>query len=301
MQQYPFADPLDATERVVISGGGHQAEFAPGGGGRLTRLSTGALDWIVPLTPTQWPAGKWPRAGSYPLAPYSNRIRDGVFTFNGARHSLQSVAGRPHAIHGAGLFQAWQVRNLAADSIDLVLSQPAGVLGWPWPFECVQRYRLDARGLSLSLSITNQGDTPMPFGLGIHPYFTAERVTLNARRVWPADADGIPKGSQVKHVRELRQSAAGCDTYLSQWEGRATLHWADGRELALHADPAFAHLVVYTAPGSDFLCVEPVTNVADAFNRAADGDTRTGMRTLEPEARFSATCLLGLTLPRGQR
>jgi aldose 1-epimerase len=102
-------------------------------------------------------------------------------------------------------------------------------------------------------------------------------------------------------VRELRRSAEGCDTYLSQWEGRATLHWPDGHQLALHADPAFAHLVVYTAPGSGFLCVEPVTNVADAFNLAAGGDTRTGMRVLEPGERFSATALLGLAVPRAGR
>lgn len=301
MPDLPFAQGVDATERVTIASGAHRAEFAPGGGGRLTRLSTGAHDWIVPLTATEWPAGKWPRAGSYPLTPYSNRIRDGVFTFNGARHVLQSVPGRPQAIHGAGLYLPWQVRNLTEDSVDLVLNQPAGVLGWPWPFECVQRYRLDARGLNLSLAIINHGDTPMPFGLGIHPYFTAERVTLHARRVWPADADGLPTGSKVKHVRELRQSAEGCDTYLSQWAGRATLHWPDGHELALHADPAFAHVVVYTAPGADFLCVEPVTNVADAFNLAASGDTRTGMQALDPGARFSATALLGLTLARGTR
>lgn len=301
MSDFPFPDPVNALERVTISSGAHQAEFAPGGGGRLTRLSTGSHDWIVPLTATEWPAGKWPRAGSYPLAPYSNRIRDGVFTFNGARHALESVPGRPQAIHGAGLFQPWQVRNHTPDSIDLVLNQPAGVLGWPWPFECVQRYRLDARGLSLSLSLINQGDSPMPCGLGIHPYFTVERVALNARRLWPADADGLPTGSRVKHVREVRRSAEGCDTYLSQWAGRATLHWADGHELALHADPAFAHLVVYTAPGSDFLCVEPVTNVADAFNLAAAGESRTGMQVLEPGARFAATALMALTPPRGQR
>lgn len=233
------------------------------------------------------------------MAPYSNRIRDGVFVFNGAKHALQSVPGRPQAIHGAGLFQAWQIRSHTEDSIDLVLRQPAGVLGWPWPFECVQRWRLDARGANVTLAITNHGDTPMPFGLGIHPYFTAQRVTLHARRIWPSDADGLPTGSQVTHVRELRQSAEGCDTYLSQWEGRAMLHWPDGHQLALHADPAFAHLVIYTAPAADFLCVEPVTNVADAFNLAAAGETRSGMRVLEPGERFSATALLGLMAPRG--
>ena len=150
----------------------------------------------------------------------------------------------------------------------------------------MQRYRLDAGGLSLTLIMRNGGDTPMPFGFGIHPYFTARRVALHARRLWPADERGLPTGSKVTHVRELRQSAEGCDTYLSQWEGRATLHWDDGRELALRADPAFAHLVVYTAPGADFLCVEPVSNVADAFNLAAAGDGRTGMRVLAPGERW---------------
>ena len=97
-------------------------------------------------------------------------------------------------------------------------------------------------------------------------------------------------------MRELRQSAEGCDTYLSQWEGRATLHWDDGRELALRADPAFAHLVVYTAPGADFLCVEPVSNVADAFNLAAAGDARTGMRVLAPGERYSASLRMDFQL-----
>jgi aldose 1-epimerase len=44
-----------------------------------------------------------------------------------------------------------------------------------------------------------------------------------------------------------------------------------------------------------------VTNVADAFNLAAGGDTRTGMRVLEPGERFSATALLGLAVPRAGR
>ena len=290
MPDFPNDDTqLDASERVRIASAGHTAEFAPAAGGRLTGLSTDGLDWIVPLAETDWPAAKWPRAGSYPLAPYSNRIRDGVFTFDGARHRLRSLAGRSEAIHGSGLYLPWQVRALEADSVDLVLDAPAGTMGWAWPFECVQRYRLDAGGLSLTLIMRNGGDTPMPFGFGIHPYFTARRVALHARRLWPADERGLPTGSKVTHVRELRQSAEGCDTYLSQWEGRATLHWDDGRELALRADPAFAHLVVYTAPGADFLCVEPVSNVADAFNLAAAGDARTGMRVLAPGERYSAS------------
>ena len=103
-------------------------------GGRLTGLSTDGLDWIVPLAETDWPAAKWPRAGSYPLAPYSNRIRDGVFTFDGAP-SAALAGGAVRAIHGSGLYLPWQVRALEADSVDLVLDAPAGTMGWAWPFE----------------------------------------------------------------------------------------------------------------------------------------------------------------------
>ncbi|MCH2000155.1 hypothetical protein L7Q78_45905, partial [Achromobacter xylosoxidans] len=42
----------------------------------------------------------------------------------------------------------------------------------------------------------------------------------------------------------------------------------------------------------------PVTNVADAFNLAAAGETRTGLQVLAPGARFSASMLLALQTPR---
>ena len=96
-------------------------------------------------------------------------------------------------------------------------------------------------------------------------------------------------------MRELRQSAEGCDTYLSQWEGRATLHWDDGRELALRADPAFAHLVVYTAPGADFR----------AWNRSATWPTPSTWRRratrapacgLAPGERYSASLRMDFQL-----
>ena len=39
-------------------------------------------------------------------------------------------------------------------------------------------------------------------------------------------------------------------------------------------------LVVYTPPGEDFFCAEPVSNATDAFNLAAAGRTDTGMLVL---------------------
>jgi len=38
MQVLSVPATLDASERITISSGPHQAEFAPGGGGRLTAV-----------------------------------------------------------------------------------------------------------------------------------------------------------------------------------------------------------------------------------------------------------------------
>ena len=94
---------------------------------------------------------------------------------------------------------------------------------------------------------------------------------------------------------ELRQSAEGCDTYLSQWEGRATLHWDDGRELALRADPALRI----------WWCTPRPAPISCAWNRsatwptpstAAAGDARTGMRVLAPGERYSASLRMDFQL-----
>jgi aldose 1-epimerase len=46
---------------------------------------------------------------------------------------------------------------------------------------------------------------------------------------------------------------------------------------------------VYVPPGRDFLAFEPVSHMTDAFNRAARGESRTGMRVLPPGEAFSCT------------
>ena len=55
------------------------------------------------------------------------------------------------------------------------------------------------------------------------------------------------------------------------------------------ADAACDHLVVYVPGGANFLAVEPVTHMTDAFNRADRGEPGTGTRVLAPGAHFSCT------------
>jgi aldose 1-epimerase len=57
----------------------------------------------------------------------------------------------------------------------------------------------------------------------------------------------------------------------------------------MDAGPPLDFLVVYSPPGKDFFCAEPVSHCTDAFNLAARGRDDTGMLTIGPGASVSAT------------
>jgi aldose 1-epimerase len=60
---------------------------------------------------------------SFPLVPFSNRIGDGTFAWEGTRFALaRNFFPESHAIHGVGFERAWQVQARAANSATLALN-----------------------------------------------------------------------------------------------------------------------------------------------------------------------------------
>ena len=89
------------------------------------------------------------------------------------------------------------------------------------------------------------------------------------------------------------------DNVFAGWDGVATLSDAVRRRVVtIVADRAAGFLVVYIPPGRVFLAVEPVTHMADTFNRAGRGEKGTGARILDAGAAFSCTMRISVhTLP----
>ncbi len=182
---------------------------------------------------------------------------------------------------------------------------------WPWRFNAVQSLSLradpDERGatLTLKLTIANPGAAAFPFGLGWHPFFVrtpTARIGFRARGVWETDATSLP----TRHVVDRPQwnfdpardpGVATIDNVFTGWDGGATLADADRRILVtVRADCATGFLVVYAPTGKDYLALEPVTHMTDAFNRAARGESATGTRMLRPGGAFSCTMEIGVRL-----
>jgi aldose 1-epimerase len=85
------------------------------------------------------------------------------------------------------------------------------------------------------------------------------------------------------------------DNCFTRWRPPAIVGWPErGFAVEVSADAPCDHLVVFVPPDRDYIAVEPVTHMTDAFNRAALGQPDTGTRLLTPEAAFSCTMRLSV-------
>ena len=178
--------------------------------------------------------------------------------------------------------------------------QPA----YPFALDLGVQYVINAGGLAVTLTATNVGDGPAPFGAGFHPYLTAGTalvddavLTVPAEAWMPADDAGIPTGERrpVDGDLDLRAGRAiggsvldHCFTGLDRdADGRAavSLDGPAGR-LRLWMDGAFGFVMVFTGDTLPperrrrGVAVEPMSCAADAFNSGA------GLVALHPGGQF---------------
>jgi aldose 1-epimerase len=236
--------------------------------------------------------------------PFSTRIRDAAFRFGETRVALAPhPTAAPHALHGFSQMRPWSVTQETGTQIEMrYRHEPQGdPAGWPWAFEAVQRITLDPSGLTHEIGVESHAASSMPVGLGIHPYFAVsqgDRIKFTCEALWEQDADGCGR-----QLRPLAGSAGHYDsphdgeaitTYCAGWDGVASIHRQDGTRILIEAGAPLDQFVFHVPAGGGYLCIEPVSHVADAFNLAAAGHMGTGMRVLSPGEAISAKVRIGL-------
>lgn len=288
---------MSEANNVLLEHSDYRVEVDPGYGGRITAFWSESggrqVDWLVP-TPAEGRDVMAPlSSGSYPLTPFSNRIRDGRFSFAGKDYQIEATEkGKPHALHGHGCREVWQVDERTVGSVRLSYDKPAGE--WPFPYRAEQAISLSDDGLKIDISVENRGQTDMPVGLGHHPYFPRDentRLTSTFRKIWPAVSDSIPDGPEVipepYDFSAGRVVPTGLDTGFSEWGREALIEWPDqGRSLRIIADDALSHAIIYSPSGKDFFCFEPVSHAINAINLVSQDVAGTGFVTIGPGGKF---------------
>jgi aldose 1-epimerase len=231
------------------------------------------------------------RMASFPLVPYSNRIADARFVWDGNIMSLaQNFPPEPHAIHGVGFQRAWQVVAHTRQSVELALNHRPDA-GWPWAFEARQRITLADELLTLHLSAVNRHSRAVPLTFAHHPYFprAGAQLEFNAEGVWLVGDDHLPSrwtktAGAFDYSQGLSVENAEVDHCFTGWSGVARIGWpAKPWTLEITGSHQLRNAVVYIRRELDAFCFEPVVHINDALNRQAD------MPVIQPGESFTSS------------
>jgi aldose 1-epimerase len=281
-----------ALSRLILETKAMKLTLLPDLGGSVGGLSYKTQDILRPFART---ADESPlQTGGFPLFPFSGRISEGRFVWNGHAVSLApNFLPEPHAIHGQAWHAAWQVAEHGSDHARLVFDYRPG--DWPWAYRAEQYFTLRDDGLDLTLRLTNHGEDSMPAGLGWHPYFPRmdARVTVPVDRVWTSDEGMIPNrldvpaaGADVSEWRVVDE--LDLDNAFTVSDRLSCIEWPSRNlRVEMVSDAVLGHMVIYTPKGQDFFCVEPVSHAPDAVNSQHPAEL-TGLHSLAPGETLSA-------------
>ncbi len=227
-------------------------------------------------------------ASAFSLVPFCNRVRDGRFTFRDVEVSLTpNLVGDASPLHGQGWRAAWTATQIGATAAELSFTHAAGE--WPWRYEARQTFELDAGGLVYGLALRNLSDTPMPAGLGLHPYFPCNTETVLdtvVESVWSVDSKVLPVAQEAPTGRydlhERLIDGADLDNGYGGWGGEAVMLWPDrGLKLRMRST-GVRFFQVYAPKTGGVFVAEPVTHANAALNEPEAGWRDLGLKVLIP-------------------
>jgi aldose 1-epimerase len=286
---------VETSSVVALRNGESEVMLCPDIGASIARYTWRGRD-ILRRASDAAVAGQLVRQmGVYPLVPYSNRIGNAKLIVGDQSFMLRpNFSPEPHAVHGFAWQCAWQLVASDGHSAELSL-QHSPDIDWPFACETTEVVQLAENSLKLALAVKNTDHRPMPAGLGFHPYFPLTHNTQlqsEWRGVWKMGADSLPTELMpVPHdsdFRELRSvNGWKIDNCFTDWQRRALLDYGT-HVVKIEANEACRNIVVY-APndGRNFIALEPVTNINNAFALEAKGVADTGMRMLAPGESFA--------------
>jgi aldose 1-epimerase len=298
---------------IVINPTGEQYEIAGGGwtavvtelGATLRSLTADGRDVVHGFDVDASPSG----GRGQQLVPWPNRIRDGKYEFEGKTQQLAlTEPARHNASHGLSRHVAWRLVDRQLDRVTLglrIFPQP----GWPGILDAQLSYAVGDDGLSVDVSATNVGPSPVPYGYGAHPYLTVGEetvdevsVTIPAGSYLAVDDRMLPtevlpvEGTDFDWRAGRQIGSASLDTAFTdlsrdaegRWEVSVTLGercsflWGD-------ADTHWAQVFTGGPYRNWSIAVEPMTCGPNAFNA---GPTHADLIVLQPGE--STSCHWGI-------
>lgn len=269
-------------ERIAIEAEHVSATVLPGAGARLHSLAAFGVEVLrTPDTPQAHEQDPffW---GSYHMAPWCNRLDTGPVEVAGQVVDLPSNFPDGTAIHGQVYLAPWTQVDTGLLRIE------GGGNGWPWTYDLTLAIKATGASLRLDYTLTNTSGSPMPAGIGMHPWFRQPlRLRVPASQMFSDNTDTPPEPEPISEALDLRIMRPLPDKVDACWADltspTAEIMWpTHGIAMEMRAE-ADDEVVVVAANRLELeaAAVEQQTHAPAGLRRLLRGEPY-AMRLLEP-------------------
>jgi len=183
---------------------------------------------------------------------------------------------------------------------------------YPFNFILDIEYYLQDNKLSVTYSVTNQDQRPMPFSIGAHPAFNIPRVVkqqvqeyhllfekaeLLARYLL---TDGLQNGQQERLMHHdqllpLHPALFEQDAIIFKHpksENVSLINQSTGQKIVELKMRGFPYLGIWQKSGAEFICIEPWYGLADSTDFGSELIHKEGIQVIDPEEVFCCSYTL---------
>ncbi len=291
-------EPFGVFQKHVVSSadGAQRMAFVPGYGACLLELTLNGVSVVDGyVTPEEMIEGKYGK--NILLYPFPNRLKNGVYHWQGREYRFPvNDPDTGNALHGFGKDRPMQVGrvdlNEHSASVSCIRYEPGDHEAYPFVFAFSIAYVLHAGGaFEVDLRFRNHSETPIPAGMGWHPYFRLAgkvddmRLQMPPSRLVEIDNTMIPTGRKLPSLSfadllPVNDKVIDNCFYLEN-DGPVAEVLLEGpagrlRYLQQTGPGKFNYLQVFTPPHRNSIAIEPMSCNIDAFNNGM------GLIALEP-------------------
>ncbi len=255
-------------------------------------------------TPIELDLNNWGKSAI--LLPFPNRLNTGQYTWQNQSYQFNiNDAQNNNAIHGFAMDKSMDITEIELDNqkamIHCMYQYDGNLEAYPFPFSFSAKFRItDEMTFEVTFQIRNESSTPLPMGMGWHPYFQLSEklddmeLHFSGCQLIGLDDRMIPTGKrydydEFEQARKIRSTVldncfsikdiAQSPFKLSLKGDKGTIqYWQET------GSDKFNFIQLFTPPQRQALAIEPMTCNVDAFNNGE------GLIRLEPgqerEAKF---------------
>lgn len=226
------------------------------------------------------------------LHPWANRLDGFAYEANG--HDVVLDRNSPllllddHGLPIHGVLTAsrrWIVQHVSADSdratlvSSLDFDRPELLDAFPFPHRVELAVEVSGGAVQVRTTLTATGSEPVPVAFGFHPYFRLPglprarwKVVFPVHERLPLSPLMVPTGATepASPLTGAVDERTWDDEFDGIDPGACFQLSGGGRSIEMHYTEGYPVAQIFAPPGAEYLCIEPMTAVANALEGPDD-------------------------------